>query len=146
MSLESQAEVTVTVRRWPAFVESPPSKNLGRYDKRTGGKGTSDNTKYRGSDGREESLGGQPGTDDIEVSRLWKVLRDAPLDAALFACRGVLPVTVAEARYDKDGNRSTNPITWNGVMTEYDPGDYDSTSNNARIAAMTISPDSSVAA
>lgn len=146
MSLESQAEVTVSVIDWPNSLTSPPSKNTGRWDKRTGGKGTSDNTKYRGSDGKEESLGGQASTDDIELSRLFKIGRDDAIIGALYATRGVLPVTVSEPRYDKNGNRAAKPIVWTGIVTEVDPGDYDSTSNDPRLVVITVSPDSPVSA
>jgi hypothetical protein len=146
MSLQSQAEVTVSVIDWPDLLTVTPSKNTGRWDKRTGGKGTSNNTKYRGADGKEESLGGQASTEDLVISRLFKIPRDSDLLGAIYACRGILPVTVSEPRYDKNGNRAAKPIVWTGIATEVDPGDYDSTSDDARLVVITVSPDSSVSA
>jgi hypothetical protein len=139
MSMESHGQVTVQID-WPGLGK------LGPFDRRGGGAGTSDDTKFRSANGIEESIGSLTSTENLTLGRNYKVARDGAILGALYAARGFAKVTVSEHRFDKDGNTASKPIVWTGTLTEVDPGDYDSTSNDARILQITMSADQPVAA
>lgn len=108
--------------------------DLGVFDKMTGGDLDSADTPYRpGGMGPPISLGGPKTTNNITVSRLYRLNRDHTKMAKLNAAAGGGRMTVAKQPLDIEGNIFGKPIVWTGRLKTVKSPDVDSEASAAAL-------------
>lgn len=107
--------------------------DLGTFDKRSGGqKDSESNIYYPGGMADPVSLGGRATTDNIVVSRLYRIVRDhVQLSQKLLAGVGKADMEVYQYPLDLDGNLDPNikPIVWVGTLKRTTLPEHDSSSS-----------------
>lgn len=135
MSREDQYNVTVTIAGLPT----------GTWDKLTGGNVTSEETKYRpGGMSPQVSLGGSTSTENITVSRLYKLERDHDRAHWLAGICGKAEAVAVKQPLDVDGNPWGQPIVYSGILQEVHFPDHDSESNDAALLELVISTEGGI--
>lgn len=124
MSTELQYLVTANVA----------GRDLGVFDKRTGGDTTVASVKHRpGGMGPEKSYRALPTFSDLTCSRVYERERDHELVRWLRNAAGSVRAQVTEQPLDEDGNAWGTPTTWSGRLTNVKPGQADSGSSTVRM-------------
>ena len=110
-------------------IEHPTSGqlvNYGVFDKWTGGAADSDDQRYYpGGMAPQISLGGRKMTDNVTISRLYRLERDHPVMQQLFDSRG-LPSTIQRVPLDIQGQAGGKPIVYQGRLKTVTPPPLDS--------------------
>lgn len=129
MNREDLYHVTVSVTD-PATGET---RDLGTWDKQSGGESDSEETTYKpGGSRRQVSLGGSPTTGNVTVSRIYeKDVHDVYHWLAERAGRA--DMRVVRQPTDKAGNAFGRPIVWGGTLKKVAPPDYDSEGTGAAL-------------
>lgn len=127
----NQFDVTVAVN----------GRNLGTFDKMSGGAGGSEETKYRpGGMGPEKSYGGRTTRDNITISRVYDQDRNDMVTLRwLDGLRGKAVVSVSRQPLDKEGNRFGKPDVYNGILLSCTPPEHDSNGSDPAMFELTIS-------
>jgi hypothetical protein len=129
LSTEQQFLVTVNV----------DGRDLGVFDKRTGGDTTVASVKHRpGGMGPEKSYRSLPTYSDLTTSRVYEPERDHELVRWLQNIAGSVRAQVVEQPLDEDGNAWGTPVTWSGRLTNVKPGQVDSGSNSVRMFELDV--------
>lgn len=130
MSRQDQYNVTVTIG----------DKDLGTFDKMTGGEIDSEETKYRpGAMGAPITLGGYVNTNNVTVSRLFKLDRDIVLVPFLRDQVGKGDAVVTKQSLDVNGNPFGTPLVYKGKLKQFTPPEVDSESSDAALFELEIS-------
>ena len=144
MSLSLDTKVTVklgAVNAAGVFVET---KDLGVWDKFSGGDIDSDDTKYRaGGRAAEESLGGTRSVSNVSMSRLFRLERDFDLIQLLVDGAGSADVEITRGYLDPAGAPVNSPVVGNvvykGKLKSYKQPDHDSNSSDASLVEIECS-------
>lgn len=108
--------------------------DYGVWDKMTGGDLDSQDVQYRpGGMGPPISLGGPRTTNNVTVSRLYRLNRDHTKLAKLLAAVGGGKMTVSKQPLDIEGNTFGRPIVLNGRLKSVKHPDVDSEANAAAL-------------
>lgn len=123
-------------------IRSGAMVNLGVFDKLTGGALDSEEYKYKpGGMGPTASLGGSKTTDNVVVSRLYRLGRDHDYVQTLFDGVGKAKVIVTKQPLDTDANVYGKPIVYNGVLKRVTTPEHDSESSSAGLIELEVSPE-----
>lgn len=113
---------------------------LGVFDKLSGGKYDSEETKYKpGGMAPQISLGGSKMVDNVTVSRLFRLDRDLPLVPTLKAKVGNGQVTISKQSLDTNRNPYGTPDVYTGTLKSATFPEPDSESNNAALMELEVS-------
>jgi len=116
--------------------------NLGVFDKMTGGGLDSDEYKFKpGGMAPTVSLGGSKTTDNVVVSRLYRLGRDHDFVQTLFSGVGKAKMIVTKQPLDVDGNVYGKPIVYNGTLKRVTPPEHDSESSAAALLELEMTPE-----
>lgn len=126
MSRSNQGIVTLSVTD-PATGET---RNLGRWDKRTGGGVDSEESVYTAAAGERVSLGGTVNPDNVTVARLYDLTRDHTQIGWLLALVGRGTGVITEQRTNTAYVTSGSPTVWRGTLKRCTPPEVDSESND----------------
>jgi hypothetical protein len=111
---------------------SVDGRDLGPFDKASGGAGDSEETKYRANGGREVTLGGAQTLENVTVSVLYEEGVHA-LYHWLMSRRGRATMVVTKTPTDADGNVFGRSIVYTGKLKAVTPPDVDSESSDAAL-------------
>ena len=131
MSRLDQYDISVTVDN----ITIPDS-----FDKMTGGAVDSEETKYKpGGMQPQVSLGGSVTTDNVVVSRLFRLERDIDIVNTLKGRVGKGNVTVKKQSLTVDGEPKGTPLTYNGKLKRIGFPEPDSESSGAALFEIEVS-------
>lgn len=106
--------------------------NLGTWDKMTGGGLTAGATSYRpGGMAPPISLGGNPTTANVVVSRLYRLGRDHDIVQQLYDGVGKAKMVVTKQPLDLNGVTYGRPIVYHGVLDRVTAPEHDSEATGA---------------
>lgn len=106
-------------------------ENMGVWDKKTGGKVTSNVTQYLpGGMAPQISLGGTKTTENVTMERLYRLHRDHQKMQRWINQAGKGKVVIHQQPLDIDGNSFGTPIVYKGTLMSVTPPEHDSTSTN----------------
>jgi hypothetical protein len=117
----------------PVTVTDPStgeSRQLGAWDKKTGGEVDSEETVYNASGGVRISLGGRVTPGNVVLSRLYDVTRDNPNEGWLISLVGRGRVFVGQQPTDAAHAANGRPLSYLGTLKRYTPPEVDSDSND----------------
>jgi hypothetical protein len=136
-SRKDQYDITVTV----------DGRNLGTWDKMTGGDIDSDEMTYKpGGMGSRISLGGSVNVANVIVSVIYDLKKIHPLIHWLIARVGKANVTIKKQPLDVDGNASgMRSITYTGKLKRVTPPEVDSEASDAALLELEMTPVGTVA-
>jgi hypothetical protein len=118
---------------------NPPGRDLGVWDKMTGGQVDSDETRYNpGGMAPPVSLGGRKTVENIVVSRLYRLARDHDIVQDFINWSGRARVIVSKQPLDIEGNVYGRPIVYNGTLKRYSTPDVDSESSAAGMVEIEV--------
>jgi hypothetical protein len=138
MSREDQYNITVVVQH--PSLGGAGKLTLGTWDKMSGGDATSEETKYRpGAMGSQLSLGGPQSTENVTVSRLYRVGVDDNVIARLLPIRGKAAMTVSKQSLTVDGGAVGRPLVFIGRLMNVKMPDVDSESNDPAMVELEMS-------
>jgi hypothetical protein len=121
-------------------------KDLGVWDKCTGGEVDSDETRYRpGAMGKPISLGGQITVGNVVVSRMFDQIRDGAIAHWLIGLVGKGVIVVHKQPLDIDGNAAGRAFTYTGKLKKAQPPDHDSESSAVAMFELEMVPAGTVA-
>lgn len=133
---EDTFEVRVTV----------DGEDFGKWEKKTGGQGDSEETKVRlAGMGPQVSLGGSQTIENVTVTKLYDLDVDAPRLARLYSRRGKATVQVIQTPLDRDGHTYGPPVTWTGTLKAVTAPDVDAEGTDAAMVELEVAVDSVVA-
>lgn len=116
--------------------------NYGIWDKMSGGVLDSDETKYYpGAMAPPVSLGGRKTTDNVVVSRLYRLGRDHDIIQQIFDSVGKSRTVVTKQPLDINANAYGRPIVYNGTLKRCTPPPVDSESSAAALIELEITID-----
>lgn len=134
MSRQDQYRVTVSVDR------NGEVRDLGVFDKQSGGEVDSEETKYwPGGMLAQASLGGRRNVSNVTVSRLYRLDRDHSQVGWILAGIGKADVVVTKTSLDVDGNAYANPVVYTGKLKQLTLPEADSESSDAALFELEIS-------
>lgn len=134
MSREDQYNVKVSVSYGGV------TKDLGTFDKMSGGEVDSEETKFPpGGMAEEISLGGRKTVGNVTVSRLYSLTRDHGNTGWLIGGVGKADVTVTKISLDVDGNAYARPLVYQGKLKAMTPPEPDSESSDAALFELEVS-------
>lgn len=114
--------------------------SIGVFDKMTGGELDSEETKYKpGAMAPQVSLGGSVTVNNVTVSRLYRLDRDAALLPSLKSRVGRGIVRVSKQSLDVNGNPFGTPLVYSGVLKQLTFPEPDSESSSAAMLALEVS-------
>jgi hypothetical protein len=118
--------------------------NTGVWDKLSGGAVDSEEFKYSpGGMADQVSLGGRVTTDNVTVSRLYRLSRDHGIAQKLINAVGKARVIITKLPLDVNGNAGgIKPITYQGTLKRVAFPDHDSESSAAGLLELEITTDS----
>ena len=120
-------------------------RNLGVFDKKSGGAGQAQETKYRpGGSPTQVSLGGPTDLENITISRIYVRERDHGLAKSLIGRLGKAVATVSQQPLDEDYIPWGAPITWTGRLNKITTPDSDSNTNGASLFELELSTAGSI--
>lgn len=137
MSRQDQYNVTVSVTR--NIGGSDVTRNLGTFDKLTGGGADSEDNKYRpGNMADSISLGSYRSIDNVTVSRLLELARD--LDNLVWLMNGVGSARVVVSKQSLDVNKNPfgSPLVYRGTLKACTPPEVDSESTDAALFELEV--------
>lgn len=130
MSRQDQYDVSVSL----------DGRNLGTFDKMTGGNIDSTETKYKpGAMAPQISLGGSIEVGNITVSRLYVLGRDHPLVPLLKQAVGRGSVVVKKQPLDVNANPFGQPVVYTGILKQLTLPEADSESTSAALMEIEVS-------
>jgi hypothetical protein len=107
-------------------------KDLGIFDKKSGGEVDSDENKYPlGGMLGEISLGGRKTIGELTISRYYDADRDDPLFGFLNAQVGAGVATVGVVPLDFHGNPQGGPVVYSCTLRTFTPPEVDNESQDA---------------
>jgi hypothetical protein len=116
-------------------------KDLGTWDKLSGGEVDSDETKYRpGAMGKPISLGGAVTVNNVTISRLFDLRREQSIIHWLLSRVGKGAMVVNKQPLDVDGNAYGRPLVYTGMLKQVTPPEHDSESSDAALVALEMTP------
>lgn len=119
-------------------------ENMGVFDKKTGGGLDSNMLTYKpGGMGPQISLGGSTQTDNVVLSRLYRLQRDHARAQKWLNQVGKGQVVVTDQPLDVDGNPFGKPIVYKGTLKRVLLPEVDSESSNAAMLEIEVSIDGS---
>lgn len=114
----------------------------GVWDTRSGGKTSANQIKTKSGDiDTDISLGGIPTTDNVVISRLYRIERDHDTAMRLQSRIGRARCVVQQDPKDADGNPRGKPIVWTGVLDSLEFPSHDKNNNGRADITLEISPD-----
>jgi hypothetical protein len=138
MSREDQYDVRVSITR--SINGVLVTKDLGTFDKMSGGEVDSEESKYRpGAMAQQISLGGYTTVGNVTVSRLYDLARDYPNVAWILNGVGNADVTVNKQSLDINGNPYGKPLVYSGKLKTWTPPDHDSMSSDPAMFEFEVS-------
>lgn len=115
-------------------------RNLGIWDKMSGGEVDSEESKYPpGGMGDEIPLGGRRTVGNITVERLYMHARDHTEAKALMNGVGKSTVVITKQPLDEDKNVFGDPIVYQGKLKTYTGPEPDSESSDPALVSLEIS-------
>jgi hypothetical protein len=116
-------------------------KNLGTFDKLSGGEIDSDEIRYRpGAMGKPISIGGSITVNNVTISRLFDLHREQSLIHWLIGRAGKGQMTVHKQPLDIDGNVFGRPIVYTGKLKQITLPEHDSESSDAALYELEMVP------
>lgn len=120
-------------------------RDLGIFDKLTGGDRDSNETKYRPGGGAPQvSLGGSTMTSNIVCTRLYDLDRDHPLVPWLLSRIGKGVAVVSKQPTDGDYAAHGKPLVYRGILKHINFPDADSEANAAAVFDLEISTEDNI--
>lgn len=116
----------------------------GAWDSFDGGETDSEDTKYKPAAMPSISLGGAVTVGNITLGRLYQKERDISAVTRLRAQAGRASVVVSRQALDENDQPFGKPEVFTGKLKAVTPPSSDSTSSDAAMITVEISPDSSV--
>jgi hypothetical protein len=114
-------------------------KQLGIFDKKTGGDSMAKGNKHRpGGMGQERSYVSLITYSDLKVTRVYERTRDHELVRTLIGKGGIVNASVTEQPLDQNGAAFGTPIIYTGRFLGLNPGDADSTSESVRMFELDV--------
>lgn len=105
--------------------------NLGIWDKKTGGNVDSEErVYYPGAMGPPISLGGRKSTDQVTLTRLYRLGRDHDSVQRLIDAAGISRIVVSQQPLDIYGNVYGRPIVYTGTLKTVNIPESDSEGND----------------
>jgi hypothetical protein len=136
MSRQDQWAATITL----------DGRDLGIWDKWTGGEIDSEELKYKpGAMGASVSLGGSVEVGNITVSRLYMLGRDHDLIHWIISRVGKGTATASRQPLDVDGNAYGPPIVYSAKLKTTSLPEIDSESSDAALLELELTPAGTVA-
>jgi len=121
-------------------------RDLGTWDKLTGGEIDSDDTTYRpGGMAPRVSLGGAQSVGNVTVSVLYDLQAIHPLVHWLISRVGKGIVAIKKTPLDADGNAAGRPLTYSGRLKQVHPPEVDSEASDAGLLELEMTPSGTVA-
>lgn len=120
-------------------------RDLGFFDKGSGGEVDSEETKYKPAGLPHISLGGSTAVGNVTLQRLYQLGRDDLIESWLMSRAGRGQVTLSKQRLDRDSNPSGKPTVYTGVLKTVTPPDTDSESSSAAMLELEVSSSGTVA-
>lgn len=121
-------------------------RDLGTFDKLTGGEIDSEETTYKpGGMGPRISLGGSVNVGNVTVSTLYDLSRIHLIIHWLIGRVGRGQIVVNKQPLDPDGNAFGRPLVYRGVLKQVNPPEVDSESSDAALIEMEMTPNGTVA-
>jgi hypothetical protein len=109
-------------------------KDLGIFDKKSGGEVDSDENKYPlGGMLGEISLGGRRTYGELTISRYYDADRDHPLRSSLHAAVGVGVGSIGVTPLDFHGNPQDGPTTYTATLRTFTMPEVDNESQDAAV-------------
>ena len=113
---------------------SVDGKNLGTFDKLTGGEVDSEETTYKpGAMGARIALGGSQTPGNVTVSVLYDLSRFQSIIHWLISRAGKGAMVVNKQPLDVDGNAYGRPLVYSGKLKQVHPPEPDSEANDAAL-------------
>lgn len=113
---------------------------MGTWDKADGGDVDSTETKYRPGGGAEEiTIGGAKTTNNLTITRLCDIDRDAPMIAQLMSWCGRARFTASVHYLDPSYNATGPTLTYSGQLKHVTPPAPDSSAQGAALLALELS-------
>lgn len=106
------------------------TRNLGQWDKQSGGGLDSDESVYRAAGGRRVSLGGSINPDNVTLSRLYDLVADHANLGWLLALVGRGRASISKVPTNAAFAASGAPQTWSGTLKRCTPPEVDSDSSD----------------
>jgi hypothetical protein len=120
-------------------------KNLGTFDKLSGGEVDSEETRYRpGGLGKPISLGGAITVNNVTISRLFDLAREQAIIHWLISRAGKGKMTINKQPLDVDGNVYGRPLVYTGKLKQVTPPEHDSESSDAALLELEMVPSGTV--
>jgi hypothetical protein len=120
---------------------------LGTFDSMTGGESDSDSLTYKpGGMAPIVTLGGTVTVGQVIIARLYRLERDHQTIAWLLSRVGKGSMVVKKQPLDTDGNTYGKPIVTSGVLKRVTPPEVDSTSGDAALIELEMTPSGHVSA
>lgn len=136
MSRQDQYAVTFTL----------DGRDLGVWDKLSGGEIDSEETKYKpGSMAPSVSLGGSTEVGNLTVSRLYVLNRDHDNIHWMISRAGKGNCVLSRQPLDADGNAYGRPLVYTGKLKTVTPPEVDSESSDAALLECEVTPAGTVA-
>src|SRR5262245_20075927 len=125
---------------------SVDGRDLGTWDKLTGGEIDSEETTYKpGGMGARISLGGSVNVGNVTVSRLYDHAKVHTIVHWLISRVGKGNVTVKKQPLDINGNAFGRPLAYTGRLKQVNPPEVDSEASDASQLELEITPVGTVA-
>jgi len=138
------AQVGMRKDTWVVSVNVEGVGDLGTFDVRTGGEFDSTELKYQpGGMAPMVSLGGSITIGQLIVSRNFRADRDLPKAKALVAGVGKAKVSVNMVGLDPDKHPYDTRLGWRGVLKRVTLPEVDSTTTEAAVIELEITPEGS---
>ena len=121
-------------------------KDLGTFDKFSGGEVDSEETRYRpGAMGSPIALGGAVTVGNVTISRLYDLAREQGIIHWLIGRAGKGAVVINKQPLDVDGNAYGRPLVYTGMLKQINPPEHDSESSDAALLELEMVPTGTVA-
>jgi len=135
-SRKDQYDITVTCA----------GRNLGTWDKLTGGEIDSDETTYKpGGMGNRISLGGSVNVGNVTVEKLYDLQNVHAIVHWLLPLVGKATLVVKKQPLDVDGNAWGRALVYTGKLKMVTPPEVDSEASDAALLALEMTPVGTVA-
>jgi len=121
-------------------------KDLGIWDKFTGGEIDSDEVRYKpGAMGVPISLGGMINIANVVIVRMFDLQRDQAVIHWLIGRVGKGQIVINKQPLDPDGNAYGRPLVYQGKIKKVTPPPHDSESANVALVEIEMVPAGTVA-
>jgi len=114
-------------------------RDLGFWDKGSGGNVDSNETKYKPAGLPAVTLGGSVTTENVTLQRLYEIGRDDVLEPWLISRAGKGNGTASKIKLDDDDNPVGKPLVYVAKLKQVIPPDTDSESGSAALIQVELS-------